>query len=301
MVIGGGCAVMSYELGNKAVVRYGYDWFGHIHTVDFSRDRERLLVASGGFDCVIEFSVSAARVTWEWDAWENGYSLSKLGHRVTRTPQVAEALRREGAEVILVDNPAAWKNFGLPTKHRPVHLNGARYCGGGSSIAMTLFHPGVALLFDRAAGTTREVVTSVLSPHAFQKIPGGNYVLTSTREARFILLDNTFRRYREVSLFGMPGVVRPHELDEWLQSVAPLGRNLFAAVDIRRSKLWLIDVGAGTYRGIAVPTEWAVQEVQRLPKAWAKVDPASFCRAPSAIPLAGPRATSGPMRPAVFM
>ena len=62
----------------------------------------------------------------------------------------------------------------------------------------------------------------------------------------------------------MPGIVRSHQLSEYLQNATELREDLFACIDIHRSSLWLIDVKRRKYRGIKFPVEWSVHDVARL-------------------------------------
>jgi|GEM_PF-6220715 len=269
MAVGGNNTVTVYDSNGKAPVQMMYPWFAHVHTASFSEDGKNLLVASSGFDSAFEINIASALVTWEWKAWENGYDRSPLGHHLTTSPERAVKLRESGKEAILVDDPSAWPAFGLPTRQRAVHLNGAEYLDA-DRLLLTLFHQGQAIIVDRGTGASQIVMEGLMSPHGFSKAANEEYVIASTRSAHFYILDSDFRARREISLEDMPGIVRPPELGEWLQNVQMIGPNLFLGIDIHRRHFWVIDIQHKTYRGIEIPRDWAVQETVVLPEAWQK-------------------------------
>src|SRR5258706_8159030 len=128
--------VMNIETGK--IQAYEHPWMRLAHSVQFSHDRTRLLVATSGFDVILEYEVANAKLVWEWFAWENGLAQSKLGYHFTRSRAESEALSSKGQQVFLVDDPQKYE-MGIATRMCPCHINGAGYDTQGNVLA-TLFH-----------------------------------------------------------------------------------------------------------------------------------------------------------------
>jgi hypothetical protein len=234
-------------------------WLNQGHTVEFSPDGKKLLVGSSGFDAVFEFDTDSAEVVWEWFAWDHGFDRSNLGHHMVRSEVRRKALVAMGHEVVLVDDPEKYP-FGIPTRQKPAHLNSACYDSDGR-ILVTLFHQGSGYVVDRNTGEAKEVISGLSNPHKLSRRKCGGYFISDTKGGKLILLDEKCRREYEVTLAGMPGVVRSPQLSEFLQNTTEVGEDRFACVDIHRSALWLIDVKRRRYRGIKFPAEWSVHDV----------------------------------------
>ena len=264
MALSGGNYVMLIALDTGKATPIESPWLSQSHTVQFSSDGKRLLVASSGFDAVAEFDVESRKVVWEWFAWDHGFDRSKLGHYVVRSPARCEALKAMGHEVLLVDNPRRFE-FGIPTRMSPAHLNSAYY-NSDDSILVTLFHQGKGIIVDKASGEVRDVVSGLVNPHKFARRKSGGYFISDTRRGKLVLVDEEFRVVREIALAAMPGVERSERLSEFLQNTTELKKDLFACVDIHRNSLWLVDVKRRRYRGLKFPVEWSLHDVASIEK-----------------------------------
>jgi hypothetical protein len=234
-------------------------WLNQGHTVEFSPDGTKLLVGSSGFDAVFEFSTQTGEVVWQWFAWDHGFDRSKLGHYVVRSEARSEALRAQGHDVLLVDDPGAYP-FGIPTRQKPAHLNSACYAPDGK-ILITLFHQGAGYVIDRNTGDAQQVISGLSNPHKLSRRKRGGYFISNTKQGKLIFLDNLYLPAYEICLAGTPGVVRDPKLLEFLQNTTELREDLFACVDIHRSSIWLIDIRHRRYRGIRFPVEWSVHDI----------------------------------------
>jgi hypothetical protein len=234
-------------------------WLNQGHTVEFSPDGKKLLVASSGFDAVFEFDTESGDVLWQWFAWDHGFDRSKLGHYVVRSEARRKELASMAQEVLLVDDPAKYP-FGIPTRRKPAHLNSASYDSHGR-ILVTLFHQGAGYVVDRNTGEAKEVISGLSNPHKLSRRNSAGYFISDTKAGKLILLDEKYRPEYEVALAGTPGVARSAQLSEFLQNTTELREDLFACIDIHRSSLWLIDVKRRRYRGIKFPVEWSVHDV----------------------------------------
>jgi hypothetical protein len=237
-------------------------WLKQGHTVEFSADGKRLLVGAAGFDAVFEFDTATGEVVWQWFAWDHGFDRSKIGHYVVRSATRYKALAAMGDEVLLVDDPSKYE-FGLPTRQKPAHLNSACYDSHGR-ILVTLFHQGAGYAVDRTTGNAEEIISDLVVPHKLSRRKNGGYFISDTRRGKLIFLDKKYSSDYEITLSGMPGVVRSPQLSEFLQNTTELREDLFACVDIHRSSLWLIDVRRRRYRGVKFPVEWSVHDVASL-------------------------------------
>jgi len=239
-----------------------HPWLGQAHTVQFSADGKRLLVASSAFDAVIEFDTTSGEVTWEWFAWDHGFHQSKLGHDVVRFPERRQALIAMGRDVLLVDDPSKFE-YGVATRLSPGHLNSALYDVDGK-ILVTLFHQGTGIIIDRSTNDVREVISGFVNPHKFSRREKGGYFISDTRRGKLVFLDEKYRRVCEITLRGVPGIERSQILSEFLQNTTEIRKDLFACVDIHRNSLWLVDLERRRYRGIKFSKEWSVHDVTRV-------------------------------------
>lgn len=250
--------LIDMETGQATTCRH--PWLSQVHTVQFSSDEKKLLVASTGFDAVIEFDAESGEVSWEWFAWEHGFDRSMLGHYVVRFPERSEALAAIGQEALLVEDPSSFE-FGIPTRLIPAHLNSALYDVDGR-ILVSLFHQGTGNIIDRHTGKVRKVISGLVNPHKLStRRRGGGYHISDTRRGNLVFLDENYRRVSEISLSGLPGVERSLLLSEFLQNTTELKDDLFACIDIHRNSIWLIDVERHKFRGIKFPVEWSVHDI----------------------------------------
>lgn len=257
---------------------YDYPWFGHLHAVSFSHDGKQVLVASSGFDTLFEIDLNSGCVIWEWNCWENGYNQSLLGHYLTRDRDFYIRIRgvsNAGVKVLFVEDPLKYAPFGIPTAQRACHINGAAYYYG-DKILSTLFHQGIGIVIDRKKGTVDQVIEDTRTIHGF--LPDKNYgfIFTDTIRGRFGFLDKNFNPVSGVSLADLykPEHLKP--LGEWLQFVSNIDGSVYAAVDILRSSIFLINVEDKTYRQIRIPPSWALQMVLPIPDNFYFIDVSQF-------------------------
>lgn len=255
LAVAAGDEVRIYDASPQKIHVYHNPWFAQLHSVYFSADGKRLLVVATGFDTVLEFDIERETFTMAWNAWDHGYDVSPTGTRVRRRPD-----SNSGSDCIVVDDPATWNGFGLPTGLTAAHLNNARY-RSDDSFMVTLFHHGRALLVDRAGGTPREVLGGLLNPHGFEPGWRGEYVVTDTRRGQVIFFDEAFKVCRVLVIDASEPAEGRAGLGEWLQNVLHLDRGLYGAVDIHRSCIWLFEPETGRRRRVDFSPDWAVQNV----------------------------------------
>ncbi|MGB7946099.1 MAG: hypothetical protein WCH75_00310, partial [Candidatus Binatia bacterium] len=126
----------------------------------------------------------------------------------------------------LVDDPAKYE-FGIPTRHKPAHVNSAGYDSDGK-ILVTLFHQGAGYVIDRYTGEARQVISGLVNPHKLSRRKRGGYFISDTRRGKLIFLDEKYRPQYEIFFGGMPGIERSQQLSEYLQNTTELREDLFA-------------------------------------------------------------------------
>jgi hypothetical protein len=243
-------------------------WFAYLHTAELHpAEPDRVLVSSSGFDYVVEMELESGQQTFAWLAWEHGYDLGRdpeSGQEVhlTRDPQRAARLEREGRRVMLVSDPP---DEAIPTARRAAFINSVTYgdAGGGHLLA-TFFHQGCVMRLDRD-GSTRVLIRDLRNPHGGRPYRDG-LLATSTASGELVLRQgDSEQRY---SLGGLPG--KPAELGswEWVQNALGLG-DLILAMDSNRTCFVVLDPQRGLYDTINYCSDWAVQDA-----AWAAPDAA---------------------------
>lgn len=262
MALSGGNYVWLINVNTGEIQSCRHPWLSQAHTAQFSTDGKRLLVASAGFDAIFEFETKTGGVVWEWFAWEHGFEQSQLGHYVVRSAERHEALKALGQEVLFVDDPGKFE-YGIPTRLCPAHLNSACYDYDGNILA-TLFHQGTGIVINKLTGNVRTAITGMVNPHKLSRCNSGGYFVSDTRRGKLIFADERRHPVREIALTNLPGLERSDLLSEFLQNTTELRSDLFAAIDIHRNSLWLIDAKRRRYRGIKFPVEWSMHDIASL-------------------------------------
>lgn len=242
-----------------------HDYFGFLHTINLSADREKMLVVSGGYDSIFEVDTKAGAIGWSWFGWDHGYNPRQQdGVFLTHDRQQAEEWQRQGKKVQLVD-PRVYGKQGLVTAGRTTFPNSAYYniYKDETTIVATLFHAGELIEIDKETGDASVRLSGINIPHSILPWESG-WLVTSTREGCFLTLSPTFQVERRVSFTDMPGKPAEMEEEEWLQSVSPLsdGRQLLAA-DANRG-LFVIDIENRKWNVFDIDENWCVQEVYSL-------------------------------------
>lgn len=257
--------VSIFDSNLRRVDTLKHDYFGFLHTITLSADKERLLVVSGGYDSIFEVNVNSGDIEWSWFGWDHGYNPRQQdGVFLTGDRQQAEEWQRQGKKVQLVD-PQRYGKQGLVTAGRTTFPNSAYYnvYRDEATVAATLFYSGELIEIDKETGDVPVRLSGMNIPHTI--LPWGTgWLVTSTREGCFLTLSPSFQVERRVSVTSMPGKPAEMEDEEWLQSVSPLSTaDLLMAIDANRGLL-VIDINNRKWNVFDIDEDWCVQEVHAL-------------------------------------
>lgn len=262
--------VVDLRLGQSRT--YTNDWMAYLHTLDFSADGDQMLTVSTGFDTIQEIDLRSNQVSWEWNAWDHGFTYSpRTKTHVVRTQKQAAKLRKgsPGTHLTLIDDPTRLPKEGLPTQETPLNLNGVFY-GRQGEILATAYHRPELFVIERS-GDYRLINLDLCHPHSFLPItiPGhSGYMVANTGSGQLLLLDDAFQIVHKIDVSSLPAdESKKRGFGEWLQTVSLLDakRGYFAAVDALRDGIHLIDLPNRRRRFIANPPHWTIQSLTRIP------------------------------------
>ena len=255
------------DLATGSSDEFTSDWISYLHTIEFSEDGNRILVAATGLDTILEIDLESSEVIWDWNAWDHGINhVTMTDSYLTRNRDQAKQLEEEhpGAEVRLIEDPLTLPREGLATHHSPMNMNGAHY-GRGGQILATGYHRPELFVIDRDGGHERHDL-GLTNPHSFRPY-GKGYMVADTGSGRLLLLDEGFAIETAVDTSSLPAdPEKKAGFGEWMQTASPLGDDgLFATVDALRDGVHIIDVPGSRRRFVSNPPEWTIQAVIDAP------------------------------------
>ena len=244
------------NIGTQEVKKIEHPWLSYIHTVKFSADLNKILVASSGVDSILEFDVATRQKIWEWNAWEAGINKGinpETGekHYLTRSAKKANDLKSQDKKVILIQNPREDK---LPTALRAAFINSAEYDSDGN-ILLTFFHDGDVKKLDKKSNTLTPILKGFNKPHGGISTQSG-YLVTDTAGGRVIEKNDIKTNYWFKNLAGKD--FRLKEM-EWLQT-SHKHRDAIITIDSNRTSLVVFDPDRKTKMLVPYNSNWAVQD-----------------------------------------
>lgn len=267
LAVTSGYRFLVFDLAAGACKEYTTDWMSYLHTIEFSRDGRRVLVAATGLDTILEIDLASGAVVWEWNAWDHGINYVKLtGEYLTRNRDQARRLAEEhpGEEIRLIEDPRDLPREGIATHHSPMNLNGAHYGMAGRILATGFHRPDLFIIDPDGSHRTHDL--GLVNPHSFRRYAAG-YMVADTGTGRLLLLGDEFAATTVVDLSNLPAdSAKKSGFGEWLQTASPLNEHgLFACVDALRDGVHIVDIAARRRRFITNPPEWTIQSVMDAP------------------------------------
>lgn len=212
------------------------EWLGFIHSLSISKNNSRLLIASSGYDRIIEADINSGKTIREWIAWENGFPLNE----------------RDGAVKI------SKNSLGLPPNLRTAFPNSVCYLDE-NNIVSTLFHHGLVKI-NLDSGSTEIIDSDLLRPHALS-ILGEEFFLADTANGRIVVYSKLdFSRKKTFSFKNVSELNQESEGREWLQYAKPLENGLYLAVDSNRTSIFIFDEKKRKIRRIPFNQNYVIQE-----------------------------------------
>lgn len=264
-------------IGPEGTRHYSNSWMAYLHTVDFSADGSRMLAVSTGFDTVQEIDLASGQVTWEWNAWDHGYTYAeRIDTHFVRDAEQAEALRvADPDSTVTVVDPAEWPREGLATQQTPLNMNGVFYNHDGRVLATGYHRPELFVI--EADGSHTATNLDLAHPHSFRSLRSTfhqGYMVANTGRGQLILIGEDMSPTRVVDVSGLPADdEKRNGFGEWMQTVAPLDadQGLFLAVDALRSGIHVLDVARRRRRFIPNPENWTLQTAAPITAATAEM------------------------------
>ena len=255
------------DLATGTSADFTSDWMSYLHTIEFSEDGQRVLVAATGLDTILEIELGSSDVIWDWNAWDHGINhVTLTDSYLSRDRDQAKRLEEghPGAEVRLIEDPLTLPREGLATHHSPMNLNGAHY-GRDGQILATGYHRPELFVIDRDGAHERHDL-GLTNPHSFRPC-GEGYMVADTGSGRLLLLDDDFAIDAVIDVSSLPAdAEKKAGFGEWMQTASPLGESgLFAVVDALRNGVHIVDVPGRRRRFIPNPPEWTIQAVIDAP------------------------------------
>jgi len=238
--------------------------FGSLHSAVVDREGDKLLIASTGYDSLIELGLETHQEAWRWTAWQNGYHVSPCGALLTASKKQFIDLKEKGIETFYVGDLDRFGDFGLPTAYRTTHVNSAIYDEKNSdSILATFFHQGFVVRISKATGESEILMEGLRNPHGLKRT-GSGYIVTDTKSGIWFQTNEDFQVIQEVNFQEFPGKLEGLDNLEWLQCVSEFPEGLFVGVDANRASAIIFDPNNRKYNQLSINPEWSVQSILSL-------------------------------------
>jgi hypothetical protein len=241
--------------------RINNPYFSFLHTVDISFDRQHALIASPGYDVILEINLETEICSYSWFAWEHGFNPSVEGNWLAVNKNYHEKYLKEGKKTLFID-PLKYGEKGIHTAHRTVHPHIARYnpYDNGESIIIVFGHQGEIYQIDRRSNKESKLFEiGSQMPHGLMPYKDG-WCITDTTNGEFVVLDKTFSILEKYIVNKLGGKVEGTEDAEWVQFALPIKDQYILFVDANRGIL-AVDCKQKQYSIYSPDPNWCIQDV----------------------------------------
>jgi hypothetical protein len=244
-----------------AILRaYTNPYFSYLHSVKLNSNATTALLASSGYDSLMELDLKTGDIVWHWLAWEHGFNPDEEGVWLAATPAAQTAYEAEG-KTSLVVHPDTYGEQGLLVARRSAHPNCAIFEDARNEwILCSIGAYGRVYRISKATGAATEVIDWLSSmPHGLSH-HHGQWIVTNTTRGEFWILNEDFTPRTCIDFASLPGKVEGTGEAEWLQQVAPISKSRFIAVDSNRA-IFCFDLEEEAYTPYRIDPDYCVQDV----------------------------------------
>jgi len=250
---------------NGDIVRsYEDPFFGYLHTIDLSKDEQRALVVSSGYDALFEIDLKTGKKVFEWFAWEHGFNPAEDGTWYAVDKSIFEQYTKKGKRAVYID-PKNYGEQGVTTANRVAHPNAAIYDFRTEkerpSAILILGHNGLLTRIDLTDGTLEKLYDRLcVMAHGIFPTKENGFMITQTTIGEWLWLDKNHEEEIIFDFKRMAGKAPGTENSEWIQQVVPLDGSKALAIDANRG-LIAFDYENEVYSIYSTDENWCVQDL----------------------------------------
>ncbi len=253
--------LLEVDADGEIIRTYENSFFGYLHTVEVSKDGNRALVVSSGYDALIEVDLKTTEVTFSWFAWEEGFNPAKDGTWYTKDKEEYDSLVKKNIKVVFVD-PHKYGEQGVTTANRIAHPNAATYDHSTKepSVIVCIGHNGLLSRIYLDDGRREDLYDNlcIMAHGIYHKYDGG-IMITQTTKGEWLWLNSNLKEEQVFDFKNLGGKVKGSEDAEWLQQVIPGPDNTALALDANRG-LIALDTQKKMYSIYHHDENWCVQD-----------------------------------------
>ena len=216
----------------KIIDSFNSEWFSFLHTIELNKEKDKFLVASSGFDSVIEMSLKTKKILYHWCGWEQGFNPDEEGTYLSKDLNTYKKYLNENKKTILIE-PKNFGEQGILTAMRTAHPNLAVYKSKNEFI-VGIGRSGKLYSHSKNTNST-SILFDKLSQmsHGLRKYKN-NWIVTDTTAGKVNILSKDFKITDNVYFKRLEG--KPDILGEieWVQNTIQLNSNEFISIDSNR-------------------------------------------------------------------
>lgn len=255
--------LLHIDQNGRTLREYTYPYFSYLHSVSLSSDGSSALLASSGYDSLVELDLASGDINWHWFAWEHGFNPDEEGVWLAATPERQRAYEAEGKRSMVI-HPDAFGEQGLLVARRSAHPNCAVFDGeGDETVLCSIGAHGEIYRITRETGAAKKLIDWLSPmPHGL-KAHNGQWIVTNTTKGEFWVLDQSFAPVQCYVFSSLGGKLEGCGDSEWLQQVIPISASRYIAIDSNRS-IFCFDLDDRVYTAYQIDRNYCVQDILPL-------------------------------------